>query len=322
VKRPASAEAAAIAAGYRVLLAELPSQHSRLGIVYRQLLETVADLQAQQNGVLVGEEVARRLLAIRADDGRDGTIAYQAGSGPGAWLPTPPGFLAVTTASLARVRPFTMESPMQFRPAGPPALGSEQWARDYNEVRALGALTGSTRTPEQTATAWFWEPIATTVWPASIRRLAAEHGLNLESSARFQAAAFAAFADGLIACWDAKFAFNTWRPVTAIHAAERAADWQPLAVTPNFPEYPSGHACVTAAVAHTVEHFFNRSVPIPARNVVTGEERVYRTAADVVNEVVEARMLLGVHFRAADEDAADMGRKIARQIGERWFTRR
>lgn len=211
---------------------------------------------------------------------------------------------------------------MQFRPAGPPALGSEQWARDYNEVRALGALTGSTRTPEQTAIAWFWEPIATTVWPASIRRLAAEHGLNLESSARFQAAAFAAFADGLIACWDAKFAFNTWRPVTAIHAAERAADWQPLAVTPNFPEYPSGHACVTAAVAHTVEHFFNRSVPIPARNVVTGEERVYRTAADVVNEVVEARMLLGVHFRAADEDAADMGRKIARQIGERWFTRR
>jgi PAP2 superfamily len=130
-------------------------------------------------------------------------------------------------------------------------------------VKKLGASTGSTRTAEQTATARFWEPLAGTVWPASIRRLAQEQGLDLASSAHFQAATFAAFADALIACWDAKFHFNFWRPVTAIqHGAtdgnDRTApdpDWQPLATTPNFPEYPSGHACATAAVAHTIEDY-------------------------------------------------------------------
>jgi len=151
----------------------------------------------------------------------------------------------------------------------------------------------------------------------------------LQSSARFQAAAFAAFADGLIACWDAKFAFNFWRPVTAIQHGEADGNnltaansaWEPLAITPNFPEYPSGHACATAAVAHTIEDFFPHDVFIPARNVFTGEERFYRKAGDVVDEVIEGRMLLGLHFRSADEDGADIGRKVARQIRSRWFKR-
>jgi hypothetical protein len=330
VKRPASAEAAAVEAGYRILLAEVPSQQAALELVYGQLLSLVPDSAAKQNGMLVGEDVARQLLAIRASDGRNAVIPYVPASGPGVWVTTPPGFLEVSTAFLARVTPFTMDSPSQFRSAGPPPLDSKQWARDYNEVKALGAHTGSTRSAEQTATAWFWEPLAGTVWPDSIRRLATEQGLNLESSARFQAAAFTAFADSLIACWDAKFAFNTWRPVTAIRAGdtdgnaltERAADWLPLAITPNFPEYPSGHTCVTAAVAHTIERFLPHEVSIPARNLVSGEERFFRKASDVVEEVVEARMLLGVHYRFADEDGADIGRKVAGQIHARWFARR
>ncbi len=329
VTRPASADAASIEAGYRVLLAETPSQQPALDLVYQQLLGLVPASVAKQNGIAAGAEVARQLLALRAHDGRNAVVAYAPGSGAGAWIPTPPGFLPVSTASLARVTPFTMDRPSQFRPAGPPAFGSKQWVRDYNEVKALGAQTGSTRTAEQTATAWFWEPLAGTVWPATIRRLATEQALDLESSARFQAAAFTAFADALIACWDAKFAFNTWRPVTAIRAGdtdgnattEPDSDWLPLAVTPNFPEYPSGHACATAAVAHTIERFLPHEMPIPTRNLASGEERVYRKASDVVDEVVEARMLLGVHFRSADEDAAEMGRKIAHQIHARWFKR-
>jgi len=99
------------------------------------------------------------------------------------------------------------------------------------------------------------------------------------------------------------------------------SDWEPLAITPNFPEYPSGHACATAAVAHTIEDFFPHSVSIPARNIFTGEERFYRKAGAVVDEVIEARMLLGLHFRSADEDGADIGRKVARQIRSRWFKR-
>jgi hypothetical protein len=194
-------------------------------------------------------------------------------------------------------------------------------------VMALGAKHARARTPEQTATAQFWEPLAGTVWFATIRRLAREQMLDLPSSARFQAAAFAGFADALIACWDAKFHFNAWRPITAIRNggadgnSSTAADptWEPLAVTPNFPEYPSGHACATAAVAHTIEDFFDGAVSIPARNVVTGEERVYRRASDVVDQVNDARMLLGLHFRFADVDGAEIGRKIARQIDRQWF---
>lgn len=326
----ASAYAAAVEAGYRVLLAEFPSQQAMLQTTYEKLLAGEPDAVARAIGARVGAAVARRMLMLRANDGRNDAITYVPGSGPGVWVPTPPGFLPATSAFLARVRPFTMNSPSQFRPSGPPRLQSKKWTADYNEVKALGARDASARTAEQTATGLFWQPLAGTVWPATIRRVAREQLLDLTSSARFQAAAFAAFADGLIACWDAKFQFNFWRPVTAIQQGETdrnrgtEADpaWEPLAETPNFPEYPSGHACATAAVAHTIEDSFEHDVYIPARNVVTGEERFYRRAADVVDEVVEARMLLGIHFRSGDEDGAEIGRKIARQIKRHWFNRR
>jgi hypothetical protein len=330
VVHPASPDAAAIEAGYRVLLAEFPAQQTLLQSTYEKLLSAHPDSSAKRNGMKVGAIVARRLLRVRADDGRNAIVSYTPGSGAGMWVPTPPGFLPATTAFLARVVPFTMNGPSQFQPAGPPRLRSRKYAEDYNEVKTLGAKYGSERTPEQTATALFWEPLAGTVWPASIRRIAADQALDLASSARFQAAAFAAFADGLIACWDAKFHFNFWRPVTAIQngdvddndRTDPDPGWEPLSITPNFPEYPSGHTCATAAVAHTIEDFFQSEVLIPARHIVTGEERFYRRANDVVDEVIEARMLLGLHFRSADEDGAEMGRKIAREIRRHWFRRK
>ncbi len=320
--------AAAVEAGYRVLLAEFPDQSAALQLAYEKLLAVEADSPSKRNGVQIGAATARRLLAKRAGDGRNEAITYTPRAGAGAWLPTLPGFLPATPASLGRVTPFTMQSPSQFRPSGPPRLGSRKWVSDYDEVKEIGSKNSSTRTPEQTATALFWEPLAGTVWPATIRRLAREQSLDLQSSARFQAAAFVAFADSLIACWDAKFHFNFWRPVTAIRSGETdgntltVADpaWEPLAITPNFPEYPSGHACATAAVAHTIEDFFAHDVFIPARNSVTGEERLYRRASDLVDEVVEARMLLGVHFRSADEDGAEIGRRIAHQIRRKWLS--
>jgi hypothetical protein len=331
--RPASADAAAIEAGYRILLAEFPGQQTMIDGKYQTLLADVPESPAKRNGIGAGASVAQQLLTRRAHDGRNASVAYEPGAGPGVWVPTPPGFLAATTAFLGRVSPFTMDSPWQFRPEGPPALGSQKWVRDYNEVKVFGAKVSSARSDEQTATALFWEPLAGTVWPATIRRIAREQVLDLTSSARFQAAAFAAFADGLIACWDAKFAFNSWRPVTAIQQGgsdgnprtEAESAWEPLAVTPNFPEYPSGHACATAAVAYTIEDALHREglhhVAIPARHFVSGEERFYRRASDVVDEVVEARMWLGLHFRSADEDGADIGRRVANQLRRKFFTR-
>jgi PAP2 superfamily len=329
VAAPASARAAAIEAGYRVLLAEFPTEHRALQSTYEKLLAGEPESEAGKHGSKIGAEIARRLLALRATDGRNDVVPYLNGSGPGVWVPTPPRSLPATTASLAKIKPFTMDSVAQFRPSGPPRLRSKKWAAEFNEVKTLGAKEDSARTAEQTATALFWEPLAGTVWPDTILRLAREQSLDLAASAHFQASAFAAFADGLIACWDAKFHFNSWRPITAIRTGAgdgnplTAADpdWEPLGVTPNFPEYPSGHACVTAAVAYTIEDFFPHDVRIPARNIVTGEERLYRRAAEAVDEVVEARMLLGVHFRSADEDGAEMGRKIAHQIRRRWFGR-
>jgi hypothetical protein len=203
VVRPASAEAAAIEAGYRVLLAEFPTQQAALRLVHQELLASLPEGPPLSNGASVGASVATSLLALRANDGRDATIASTPGSGPGAWVPTAPEFLQPTTEFLGRVTPFTMDSPWQFRPAGPTRLTSNRWARDYDEVKAAGVKSGSVRTEEQTATALFWAPLAGTVWPASIRRLAAEQAFDIGESARFQAAAFAAFADALIGCWDA-----------------------------------------------------------------------------------------------------------------------
>ena len=324
VTDPASPHAAAVEAGYRVLRTEFPTAHESIARRYEQLLAAVADSPAKKNGMAIGAIVASRLLDARARDGRNATRDHTPGTGAGGWIPTPPTFRPVSTAFLASVVPFTMSSGSQFRPAGPPPLDSPKWAEEYNEVKRLGGK-GSARTDAQTATAMFWQPLAGTVWPATIRRLAAERALGLPSSAHFHAAAFTAFADGLIACWEAKFHFNFWRPVTAIQRGEsdgndrteRDPDWEPLVVTPDFPEYPSGHACATAAVAYTIEAFFPNS-PIPARLITSDEERVYRRAEDVVNEVVEARMLLGVHFRSADVDGAEMGRRIAEQIRHRF----
>jgi hypothetical protein len=326
VRRPASPDSAAIEAAYQVLLVEFPSQQSELDVAREQSLSGF-DEPARSNGIAVGAAVARQLLEFRAADGRNDVVPYTPGSGPGVWVPTPPGFLAAAGPFLARVVPFTMRRPWQLRPEGPPALRSHRYAAEYNEVKALGQKESPTRTPEQTATATFWEPLTGTVWPASIRRVSSERGLDLPTGARFQAAAFAAFADALIACWDAKYHFNFWRPVTAIQQGDvdgnryTSADpaWEPLFVTPNFPEYPSGHACATAAVAHVMEDFFPHDLVIPARNIRTGEERFYSRARDVVDELVEARMLMGIHFRTANEDGADIGRRVARRIRSRFF---
>ena len=325
VTRPASMEAAAVEAAYRVLAVELPSQIAALDAARTASLAQIPE-PGRSNGSAVGAAAAEALLARRAQDGRDALVPYTPGSGPGAWIPTPPGFLPATAPFLARIVPFMMRSPSQFRPDGPPRLHSREYANDYREVRSLGAKQSTERTPEQTATARFWEPLAGTVWPASIRRMATERGLDIATAARFEAAAFAAFADGLIACWDAKYHFNFWRPVTAIRVdtdgnphTEADPGWEPLSTTPAFPEYPSGHTCATTAVANVMEDFFPHDLRIAARNVNTGEERFYTRARDVSDEVVEARMLLGVHFRAADEDGAEIGRRIARRIRTKFF---
>ena len=329
VMRPASAEAAAVEAGYRILLAELPSQQSSLDLVYRQLLTHVPHSEDRQNGLRVGADVARRLLEIRAHDGRNDVIPHVPGLGPGVWVPTPPGFLAVSTAFLARVTPFTMDRASQFRPAGPPAFDSNTWARDFNEVKRLGAQTGLTRSAKQTATAWFWEPLAGTVWPASIRRLATEQALDLDVRP---------LSGRRIRCVRRRHCRLLGRQVRIQHLAARDRhscgrhrrqcthrSRFGLAASRHHPEFsrvPVRPCVRDRGRGPHHRQFLPHEVSIPVRHVVSGEERLFRKASDVVQEVVDARMLLGVHYRFANEDGADIGRKVARQIHARWFARR
>lgn len=310
-----------------MLLAEFPGQQASLDAARVTSLAALADGPAKVNGLVIGRLAAQRLLARRAEDGRNASVPYTPGSGRGAWIPTPPDFAPPAAPFLARVDPFTMTAPAQFRPPGPPPLGSERYATDYHEVKELGGKHSTKRTREQTATGVFWAPSAATVWPVSIRKMATDNGLDLIASARFQAAAFTALADSLIACWDAKYAFNFWRPVTAIRVGDSHGDpktapdpqWEPFDPTPAFPEYPSGHCCLTSAVGHVMSDYFANSLSIPARNVVTGEVRIYKDVPQLVDEVTDARMLIGVHFRFANVDGAAMGKQIALQIRRDFF---
>ncbi|HJZ75202.1 MAG TPA: vanadium-dependent haloperoxidase [Vicinamibacterales bacterium] len=225
--------------------------------------------------------------------------------------------------------------PCEFRPAGPPDLRSRKWVADYNEVKTFGVKNGSLRFDEQTASALFWEPLAGTVWPATIRRIAREQSLDLATSARFQSAAFAAFADGLIACWDAKCYFNSWRPVTAIPQGETDGNrrtapdpaWEPLAVTPNFPEYPSGHTCATIAVGHTIEDVLQHEdglqhLSIPARNIVSGEERSIEAPTMWWTKSLKPACCSACISVRQMKTGAGLGRKIAHQIRPDLFGRK
>jgi hypothetical protein len=333
-------EAAIVEAAYTVLVWEVPSGRAALDDARRDALAALAgDRGQRERGAAAGRRTAKLLLARRANDGRDGRNAdrpFAPHTGPGRWVPTPPAYLPAAGMFLGRVTPFVLRRASAARPPGPPPLTSRRYAKEFEEVKQLGARASTTRTAAQTANALFWEPLAGTIWPASIRRIAEEQGLDVTRSVRFQAAAFVAFADAMIACWDAKLAYQWWRPITAIAQAARddnaatqsdAADaaWEPLGVTPNFPEYPSGHACISAAVADVIEGFFEGSfggslpapVAIPVTNIRTGEERRYASAKAIADEVIEARMLLGVHFRSGNEDGARIGHQVAREVRRR-----
>ena len=217
--RDASKQAAAISAAYQTLLYYFPAQAVSLQAQYDAAIAALPESRAKTSGIAVGQIAATRIIALRTGDGRGGTVpyTYPGSPEPGVWIPTPPAFAPPATPWVSRVLPFTMTSPSQFRPVnGPPDLGSRRWAREYNEVKLLGAVNSSVRTPAQTEIALFWtaNPVAT--YFSAFGKLAVDHHLSLSRSARLLAMLSVAFTDGGIGCWDAKYNFSFWRPVTAI----------------------------------------------------------------------------------------------------------
>jgi hypothetical protein len=324
VNLPASGDAAVATAAHDILVALFPAQKPDLDAKYAAALASLPNDAGRVNGVAVGQQAAAAILAVRATDGRDGTVTYVPGSGPGVWVPTPPAFLGGLASETPLVQPFTLQSASQFRPEAPPALFSRRWVRDYNEVKAFGPLVGSARTAEQTDIGRFWGDNPPLQWTRAWRALSVGNFLRLAENARYFAMLSTASADALIACWDAKYHYNFWRPVTAIRAGDTdgnphtapQSDWIGLVTTPNHPEYPGAHGCVSSAITETLALFFGSDeVCFSIDSNVTGllnPVRSYERFSDALQEVIDARTYGGMHYRNSSRVGAAVGRQVAR----------
>jgi PAP2 superfamily len=317
-RREASAAAAIATVAHHVLVARVSAQRAILDAEYEQYLRSVPDGRPRRAGVALGERVAGRVLRWRKDDGLDVTVPYvQRPPGPGVWqptAPTPPVDLVLT-----QVRPLAMRSIDQFRLAGPYALSDPRYLRELDEVRRLGRVDSTERTPEQTALARFWADQTAAQWGRAVRRIITEHGLNLGQAARLLAMVWVSTGDAGIACFDAKYHYLFWRPVHAIRESD--STWQPL-LNINHPEYPSGHACLTGAVTTALRSYFGTNhVAYTVDSVITGVTRTYPTFGSSLAEVTEVRIWSGLHFRHSMEDGATVGQRAARWALSHHFMR-
>lgn len=333
VTRPASRAAATAAAAHAVLVGLLPSLKIDLDAKLDASLAAIPDGEAKENGIAAGLESAGLIWALRAADGRDVTVSYSPGSGPGAWLPTPPALAAAATPEVAYVRPFALRDPWQFRVAPPPDLGSETWAKNFDIVKRMGVLTGSERTAEQTDIGRFWTDNPFLQFNRAFRTTSFARQLTLSQNARFFAMTSMAMADAYIAAWDSKFFYSFWRPVTAIRAgdtdgrADTVADsaWTPLATTPNHPEYPAAHPTLSAAAAATLEAFFGTNevefvVDSTVANLTTSQ-RVFSRLSDLVEESQLARVYGGMHYPQSSHHGAILGKQVGRFLTRHYLKR-
>jgi hypothetical protein len=331
----ASADAAAASAAYTMLKWLYPAQQAYLDYVYASYMGNLPQGPAQMRGKAVGTEVASAFIAARAGDGRNADVPYVFGSGPGVYQLTPgapPPPISPLFPWVAKMRPFTLNSPSQFRADGPPNLTSVQWSEDFNEVKAFGAQNSSVRTPEQTVIGWFYVENPGLQVNRNIRLIAAAHGLSVADSARFFAQSYVTIADSLIACWDSKYYYNFWRPVTAIRNAdsdgnpstEADISWLPLAPTPAHPEYPAAHGCVTSALANSLEDFFGdqqlnvtlTSTSVPGTPMST---RTFARPHDMILEIIDARVYAGFHYRTSGVHGTVIGKKVADWVSRHYF---
>ncbi|HEY3137274.1 MAG TPA: vanadium-dependent haloperoxidase [Blastocatellia bacterium] len=307
-----------------------PTQQATLDNDYIVYLAAISDGAAKTNGIAIGEQVAAAVLALRANDGREKnpTVADldPPAPGPGVWQPDLSR--PVLGLRLPGIRPLALESASQFRPDGPNPLTSEEYALDFEQVKELGRFDSATRTDEQTTEALFWTDHDIRQWNDGMLRLAAARGLDLVQTARMLAMAHVAGGDAMIACFDAKYQYWFWRPYQAIPQAvtdgnpATVADpsWRPLRATPNFPEYPSAHACHSTAVTKALDAFFSTDeIPFLLDSRVTATTREYDRLHDVVKDVNWARVLVGFHFRNSDEEGSNTGRKVGRYVAGHFF---
>ena len=316
VEPGASRNAAAAAAAHHLLARIYPEQVKEFDKALQASLAAVADEASRKNGIRLGELAGAAMLAERSKDGAGGPNTYRPYTAPGQYVPT----VLPAAYGWGNVRPFALKSGDQFRPPAPYALMSPEWARDYDEVKRMGAKVGSARSAEQTDIARFWELTGAATYNPLVRQLSAAKRLDVIDNARLFALVAVATADAYISVFDAKYTYNFWRPVTAIRngdgygndAIERDAAWEPFIPTPMHPEYPCAHCITQSAAASVLETFFGDAIPAVKLTSTTapGVTRSFVKLSDYVAEVVNARVYDGVHYRKSGEVGAEMGRKI------------
>jgi hypothetical protein len=324
----ASAKVAAATAAHRVLVHYFPASTPALDADYTAFLAGVPDGSAKTGGRTVGEASAAVVIAVRANDGRNAPITLDVTPGPGVWRPTPPAFAPMLVPWLAFVRPLALRSPEQISLSGPRELTSAGYARDWQEAKAYGAKVGSSRTPAQTETALFWNANAVAQYQVSLADRLNRHPVSIAAGARAFALLGVGTADSLITCWGAKYQYATWRPITAIQLADTdgnpatTADpsWEPLVATPPYPEYASGHACITGAATHVFGYLFGqRSIDMNIGSSVTGTTRHFESVKALDAETQNARIWLGLHFRRAMDDGSRIGHSASAWVVSREF---
>ncbi len=267
-----------------------------------------------------------------AADGAAEAIAapYTPGSGPGAWVPTPPALRPALDPGWGNVAPFLLRTPSQFRPGPPPALTSRQYTADFLEIRELGSATSTRRTAEQTALARLWVSTAPQVWNGVARQLIIARGLGPARAARVLALLHLAMADAFIAGWDAKYTYSQWRPVTGIPAADGGGNsqtpgtpgWTPLLVTPPFPDYPAAHAVCAGAAELVLARLFgpNPGIPLELTSPTAPGVVVHASnLGEIARGVLDARVWGGVHWRTSCDEGWRMGRRIGRLGAQRFL---
>ncbi len=329
----ASVQAAVAAAARTTLDYYLPDQQATVDAEYTAYLATLTG--DVTNGVTVGEAAANDIIAFRTGDGLKAspTPSY-GGNGPilpGQWQLQPGQ--AVQTPWLATMRPFLLDNAAQFRAQPPPALTSDRYARDLNETEAYGALNSTVRTPEQTSIAYFWVGNNINQYNVAMQSVVAQHDMDLVDAAHLFAIGNIVTTDAGMACYDSKFFYQFWRPITAIRNADKdnnpdtTADpgWVALLGVPGHPEYPSQHGCFTAAFSDTLAsalHTQHIDVDMMGgqngSNVLTTTQH-FDTVDDMQDQVVDARVWLGFHFRNSVEQGVKLGNKVAGWELKRFF---
>lgn len=316
VDRNTSKDAAAAAAAHHVLVVLHPDQAATLDVALTAALSTIADGDAKTRGVALGKKAAAEILALRADDGANAAEAYRPFTMPGIYVPT----ILPVSSTYGAVRPWVMDKGSQFRPAPPPALVSQTWTNDVNEIREIGGRDSTKRTAEQTAIGRFWFVTGPQAWNPIVRQLTAARKMDLVDSARLFALVAIAADDAFIAVFDAKYHYNFWRPVTAIRNADqtgnkatpREASWLPLGDTPMHPEYPCAHCITSAAAASVLVSVVGNEIAEVSMTSPTapGVTRRWTRLQDYADEVAVARIYAGFHYRFSATIGMDMGRKI------------